>query len=531
MYRLIIVEDEKWEREGLRDYLDWKSLGVEVVGCASNGVEGLSLSEQINPDIILTDIRMPKMDGLRMSKKIRTFLPDAKIIILSGYDDFGYAKQTFEFHAFDYILKPIVKEKIQEVIERAVSALDSEKSIESERAGLRSKLMEYIYENKNRLLLNILEGDETEFTSEGLPVSVLDPNARIIIAVMSISNMAFGNKRLDMDGFEAILQEREMAFSLTKPFKEVVLCMEAPETQEGLRIKLVELVNYLKNEFNIDIIISVGEAVNGFSEASASYSQAREAHCFRFLAQYGDILFYDDIKEKNLMKSDFARPMVMKTHENIKKLLSGNLLNQSEELGSLLDCFLMTLKEICPLSKLLLNKFFTQALININPAAFIENSEDFKECILDKSRFEEKFLKLDSINETKQYLMDFLKAISAYAINSSSNADAEVAQKVIKIIEQRYSEDIDLKSISKDIHLTPYYIGTIFKKNTGKTFNKYLSDYRIDRAKEILQAGKVNVSQLSDAVGIKNTSYFCSLFKDRFGISPGDYKELVKGGN
>jgi len=127
--------------------------------------------------------------------------------------------------------------------------------------------------------------------------------------------------------------------------------------------------------------------------------------------------------------------------------------------------------------------------------------------------------------------MDFLEFISANTMNKSSNADAEVTQKVIKIIEERYSEELDLKYISQVIHLTPYYIGSIFKKNTGKTFNQYLCDYRIDRAKEMLQTGKVNISRLSEAVGIKNTSYFCSLFKNRFGISPGDYKEIMKGGH
>lgn len=116
MYRLLIVEDEKWEREGLRDFLDWNSLGIEVAGCACNGVEGVKMAELYRPEIILTDIMMPKMDGIRMSLKVRTFLPDVRIIVLSGYDDFQYAKQTFEFHAYAYLLKPIEKKHVEEVI-------------------------------------------------------------------------------------------------------------------------------------------------------------------------------------------------------------------------------------------------------------------------------------------------------------------------------------------------------------------------------------------------------------------------------
>lgn len=531
MYRLLIVEDEKWEREGLRDFLDWSSLGIEVVGCACNGIEGLTLSEQTHPDIILTDIRMPKMDGLKMSKKIRSFLPNAKIIILSGYNDFEYSKQTFEFRAFDYVLKPVDKNSIQEVLLRAISALDSERSIESERVTLKSKLMEYFSENKNSLLLKILEGNELEFAQEGFPIRLSDPKAKIVITVLTMNSDPSISSRLITDRFEAIMKERGIAFSLTKPYKEAVLCLEAPDTQEELSDKLHELAAYLKAELNIDSIISVGEVVSGFSEAAASYSQAREAYSFRFLAQYGDILFYNEVKEKNYMNLDFARPIVIRANDIINKLMAATQKNQSEEWRLLLDSFLTTLREISPLSKLMLSKFFTQAMLIINPAAFNENSENFKVYILDKGRFEEQISKMDTIDQTKDYLMDFLEAISANTMNKSSNADAEVTQRVIKIIDERYSEELDLKCISQVIHLTPYYIGSIFKKNTGKTFNQYLCDYRIDRAKEILQTGKVNVSRLSEAVGIKNTSYFCSLFKNRFGISPGDYKEIMKGGH
>jgi len=397
MYRLLIVEDEKWEREGLVEFLDWRSLGIELVGCACNGFEGLTISEQTHPDIILTDIRMPKMDGLKMSKEIRRFLPHAKIIILSGYNDFEYAKQTFEFRAFDYVLKPVDKNSIQEVILRAVSDLDRERNIERERVTLKSKLMDYFSENKKYLLIKMLESNELELAPERYPVKLSNPNAKIVIAVLTMDSASFISSRPITDGFEAIMKEREIAFSITKPFKEAVLCMEVPDTREGLSDKLNELMAYLKTGLDIDSIISVGEAVSGFSEATVSYSQAREACSYRFLAHYGDILYYNEVKEKNYMKLDFARPIVIRAHDIINKLVAAAQKNQREDLGLLLDSFLTTLKEILPLSKLMLSKFFTQAMLIVNPAVFSENSEKFKLYILDKGRFEEQISKLDTI--------------------------------------------------------------------------------------------------------------------------------------
>ena len=531
MYRLLIVEDERWEREGLRDFLDWGSMRIEVVGCACNGMEGLRYAEQYHPDIILTDIKMPKMDGIQMANKIRSFLPYAKIIILSGYDDFEYAKQTFNFHAFDYILKPIEKKSIKEVILRAISALDCDKSMESERASLKNKLTQYFVENKNNILLKILEDNELEFTSEELSYKFLDTSTKIVIAVLSISSTSLGCNNFDTDRFETIMHQRGVVYSFTKPSKEAALCIEAPETIEELRKILSGLADYLKNEIGLDVIMSVGEVVNGYSGAANSYSQAKEVGSCRFLAEYGDILFYEEIKQKYHMDPDFARPIVIRVNEIINKIIVNIQKNQVEECCLLLDSFLMELRDILPLSKLLMNKFFVQALLNLHPSALNNNSTHYKEYILDKSRFEEQLLRLNSIVHTKEYLKEFIKSVAAYTMNNScKNTDIEVTQRVIKLIEDRYAEEIGLQSISSDIHLTPYYIGSIFKKNTGKTFNQYLCDYRIERAKEMLQKGKTNVSQLSYEVGIKNTSYFCSLFKNKFGISPGDYKEMMKGG-
>ena len=158
MYQLLIVEDEKWEREGLRDFLDWGSLGIEVAGCACNGVEGMEMAKLYCPQIIITDIMMPKLDGLRMSRNIRAFLPDTIIIILSGYDDFQYAKQSFDFHAFAYLLKPVQKKPFEEVLLYALKTIEHEESRKKERDTLEGQWMDYISSNRDQLLLDLLEG-------------------------------------------------------------------------------------------------------------------------------------------------------------------------------------------------------------------------------------------------------------------------------------------------------------------------------------------------------------------------------------
>jgi two-component system response regulator YesN len=120
MLKLLIVEDERWEREGLRDFLDWNLLGIEIAGLASDGVEGLHAARDLLPDIVISDIKMPGLNGLEMCRQIKLFLPNVSLIMLTGYDDFKFAKEAISFNAFDYLLKPIEEKELLEVIERVV---------------------------------------------------------------------------------------------------------------------------------------------------------------------------------------------------------------------------------------------------------------------------------------------------------------------------------------------------------------------------------------------------------------------------
>jgi two-component system response regulator YesN len=126
MYRMMIVDDEKWQREGLCEFLDWSSLGVALSGAAANGAQGVELAKAVRPHIVLTDIVMPLMNGLDMSREIRRLLPDVRIILLSGHDDFQYAKEAFSFAASEYLLKPVLREELEQAIRRIVDALDDE---------------------------------------------------------------------------------------------------------------------------------------------------------------------------------------------------------------------------------------------------------------------------------------------------------------------------------------------------------------------------------------------------------------------
>lgn len=525
MYKLMIVEDEKWEREGLRDFIDWNSIGIDVAGCACNGMEGVRMAELLKPDIILTDIMMPKMDGIQMANKIRAFLPNTKIIILSGYDDFQYAKQTFSFQAFAYILKPIAKEKIEKAIFNVLRVLDIEKKRDIEMEALNKRWADYISSNTDQLLLNLLENKiGMEYLQKLEQISGLRAQGKKVVVIMSLFSASEKTKSFEsiecntnqevMDRFRTILNESAIAFSFSKPLKEAVLCMDAPGTQSELEARLQRLEEILKNELGIKTICGVGETAESFDGVHQSYIQAKEAISFRFLAEYGELMFYTKVSKNSCVDSDGTSLHILGIRNIINKIIYSAQKGDIDESSLLVDDFLSILRENYSISKMLLTSFFAE-ISNVL-------------CLALPAGFGTDLSKLDSLSQTKRYLMSLLSKIASPTDKCSCNED-EVAKKVIGIIESKYTDELDLKVISEEIYLTPYYIGNIFKKCTGKQFSQYLNDYRIDKAKEILQTSRIKVGQLAEAVGIRNPSYFCVLFKNRFGMSPGEYRDILKG--
>lgn len=524
MSRLLIVEDEKWEREGLCEFLDWNSLGIEMAGCACNGAEGLAMAELYRPDIILTDIKMPKMDGIQMSRNIRAILPTARIVILTGYDDFQYAKQTFNFHAFAYLLKPIDKKSLEDVIFSVLEDLNQEKCVKNETDVLKDRWMDYISINKDHLLSDLLESKtELEYVHELLKISGLKEQGKKVSAILSMHQ-----SQEKVDAFRNMLIERGIAFSFSKPFNEAVLCMDAPDGQSELESRFLQLRDDLKNELGIEVIIGIGEVVDSFAEASQSYIQAREASSFRFLAEYGELVFYSKMKEADRKYRDKVGLQILKTKCIMKKILYG-IQKCDNDSALLVDDFLSILRENPLISKMLISSFSLEAVIGSVAELTDDTYKGNEETELNNKMFVTEITAQESLSQTRHYLISFLKSFSTQSTEMKSDNEDEVVRKVIKIIESSYANELDLKLVSKKINLSPYYIGSIFKKQIGKQFSQYLNDYRLDKSREILQTRKIKVCELAEAVGIRNCSYFCTLFKNRFSISPSDYKDILKG--
>ncbi|NLG88396.1 MAG: response regulator [Clostridiaceae bacterium] len=531
MYRLLIVEDEKWEREGLRDFLDWKSLGIEVSGCACNGVEGRKIAEEIRPHIIITDIKMPLMDGIQMARDVRAFLPDTKIIILTGYDEFEFAKQTFDFHAFAYLLKPIRRIDLELVIKNVLDELEREESINEEITALKSEWMEYARKNRDYLLIDFLnQKTELKHIYELPLMRWLDTFKNKLVAILSLyprryeRNQGAGMKDDVVKALNAMLGTKGIAVSSSELKQEIVLCIDAPLDGQQLKTGILRLMEEIK-KLGMDCIAGAGEIAGGLEFLPRSYAQAREAISFRFIAHYNDVLFYSSIKDSDRNNWDLTGQLIEKADSLSARIIHFIQKGDMNQSTKIVDDFLAMLTENISGAKILFNRFIMNIINGLNTILANNQEDSIYVSLWDPEKQVVDYSMLDSLSQTRDYLTGFLSRV---AVNMKKDCrDENIARTVLKIIEEKYREELNLKRVSEEINLYPYYIGSIFKEYTGRNFNEYLNSYRIDKAKEMLHYKNMKVSELAEAVGIPNASYFCCLFKKKFGISPGEYGELV----
>lgn len=532
MLKLLIVEDEKWEREGLVDFLQWKDFAVGQVETACDGIDGIRKAETIRPDIIISDIKMPGMDGISMSKKIREFLPDVKIIILTGYDDFRYAKEAISFKANAYVLKPPEEQEMIPVIRKVVEECKAERE-KSERENLiREQLNENLGFARVKFLSDLLAGNiETQQIGEqiarfGIQVP-LDGIYTVVSAKIPVEvRNGFNDTYFVLDIFEKIL-EAALVFSLPDP-NECQVCFCHCSKAGGASLldsKVSEAYDAIYNEKGYHIIVGIGKSVEQFENISESYSSASQAIDFGIFWSSHNILIYNEISELRYNFACNSSEFLIRSSFFTKQLVHAVKSSDGDRVSELLNEMFRDIGENRGASRdFIIN--YLQNIIN-ETSIFLYTLDRINQEAAGNSAGREGMLSdLPTLESVEVRITAFFQNTLEILTDKKSNKDEQIIKKVVRLIEERYMSDISLKIISGEVYLSPNYLGNIFKKCTGRTFNEYLCEYRMEKAKELLNSPKNKVSWVASKVGIPNTSYFCTIFRNTYGLAPGEYQEM-----
>ena len=554
MVKLFLCEDEIVMRDGIKKHIDWEKEGIEFVGEASDGELAYPLILEQKPDILITDIKMPFMDGLELSGLVKKELPDIKIIILSGYDEFAYAQKAVSLGVTEYLLKPISPAKLKDSIRSVADKIEEERALEaSETEWAKEEQAERLIIEKNRLFDALVMNDMS--TSE-----VLDKAKELEIALTSkayqITLISLTVAGASSDSFsESINRLKTELMSLYEERKEyvifdkginglAVLTMADSDTEAGeLTAGMAKEVQNILNKYSdLEYFIGVGGVVNRLSEIRNTYYDASRALARRFFADDNTEKIVFTVNAKDNKEAEPSDKAVdgkgRKGRFNIEPVLD------AESPHKAMESFLRTgtLAEAEPILDSIFSAIGEQ---NINSLVFLNYltmdiylamARFIKEIGADSTDIENECGDINelisasrSAAETKKYLKKYLKKVIELRDSTSAKKYSKLLGNAVKYIDENYAnEDISLNKVAANVNISPNHFSSIFSQEMGKTFIEYLIGKRMEKAKELLMTTDMRSSEIAYTVGYKDPHYFSYTFKKTQGMTTREFRARGK---
>lgn len=532
MYNLMIVDDEPLTREYFKLNIHKLDERWEVVAEAMEGSEALEILDKLNIDLVITDIKMPVMDGLELCKVVSEKYPNIKLVILSGYDEFDFARQAVKYGVVDYILKPIVKEELKSMLGKVAKVLDEQKS-----RNLYLKALENLSDDaKNQIIKNFLKAVVLKSNVE---VKYLYPllykwNVSLIesegvIMILQIDEYLIFKKDLpfsDIHALKLILsQVTEDAIKDEKYCKaffdndgNTVLLISGEES-ENLDEKCIyifqKIFNEFKNETNITISGACGIPVSDVLQLDSSYKSANDMLI--------KCLFSENSK---LFKIDNSEEFI-KCQERLNEIIfsvKAGFINKNEK--DFITSLYRYTEFINKLDISLVLKFGIY-LIKICAKFFGEENLEQSLNILKKGILDLK----DNLSKEKivQIYKNSIEILDESFINESLKDvdDEDIISKAKQYIYMHYSEPLSLEMIADKLCISPAYLSNIFHSETGESYIKFLTRIRMEEAAKLLkQKPTIKIYEVSRRVGYVSDKHFSYVFKKYYGITPGEYQIL-----
>jgi two-component system response regulator YesN len=515
MLKVVIVEDEPIVREGLQS-CDWASLGCEISGTAEDGQEGLLQLERLKPDIMITDIKMPCLDGIELSRRAKEKFPGLHIIILTGYADFSYAQNALQIGVSDFLLKPIDFRSLAKTITKMASSIRNTKEQQDRYHHLREKLAGMMATLKKQVIYDLLYGniatDSQQITVCGFPpqkyiVMVFQTDGQID-DLNSLGMYGFIREKLESSHYEYYLTHSINDCCCMLPFERSLAEDDCEAAALGLGRSLQTAI---ENSFGFTISVGISPVDTALQMLNQLRTQAIKALNHRFILGSGLLLLYSDIQEM------YVSPVNL---QSLKKSLCNSLLARDEAgLVHYLERISKQLTGIyscnIELIKLAMFHIFYEAISLISEAATMDKMD--YNSLRQLMRCEDLALFLTGIQEMLCQLMKLSQ-------RDTNNLYDSTALNILQYIEDHYGDDLSLDLLSRQLNYSTSYLSRLIKKTYGKTFMDILVEIRIKNARKMLADSCRKIQQISKMVGYNDLSYFIQVFKKHTGYTPNEYR-------
>lgn len=503
--KVLIVDDEHLTREGLLQNIEWKELGIDQVFQADDGVRGLEIVREEHPEIVLSDVRMPRMDGIALGESIQKLYPDTSIIYMSGYSDKEYLKAAIKLKAVRYVEKPIDTAEIYQAVKEAVENVRI--SMRNQRAVLRQQ-----QENKGWLASAMLYRDsvDSEETEELLRILKLEIDKTTYFYTMMIKSFQYIDEEMErkikvhIEEFLRIAEKQKRKVLYTFRNGEYVIFHIYGPGEESRRTReyLTDYWRELWQQYG-HFFIACGRSVQGIGHVWQSYNDAVVLLQRGFFRQPDTVLEELDHHGDAIVYRDRT--------EEWKQALQGQDREKCLELADQIYFELQTTQNMLPSQ---VKDIYYRYLIPVEMAAKKSGTiiESIGRC--------------NTLNELQELLLEWVNLLFE---NCETAADENpVITQIKEFIRVNCAvETLSVKDISEQVFLTPSYVCTLFKNEMGQTLNQYITEYRMEKAKKMLEDRRYKITDISSAVGYRDGNYFGKAFKKNVGLSPSEYREKM----
>lgn len=537
MFKIMLVDDSPIELSGLKDLVQWDALDLQVVATATNGRQALSLIERQMPDILITDIRMPIMDGIELLTRIKERKYPIKPIFLSAYEDFDYARKGIELNVSGYIMKPVRMPVLMQELERVVAQCRQEKNAQLLQRQLAQQLEQSLPLLREQLYQRLIQGyydEEEEILDRFKTLKVpLQEGARYC-ALMVVDEGSIVQREAGaayLAGLMVVnIMKQALPECLGAPFQlqenRYVAILQTPRQGEEayfvqLEQRLLALMGQLRENTGMLLSLFVGDAVDQLDQVHASYAHATELTSGLLPEKEEAIWFYTDLEREQTPEVVVDNEFIRKTEGRVTQyIVAGNTDDIAPTIHELFDYLEQSGLGTSYIQNLCI------FLISAGMKVLFEMNASFRDIFAGEDLIR-KLLEFRTIANIRQWMINILTIFATKAREKKRSKNQLVIDRVLTVVANRYNQDLTLSDVAEQVHLTPNYVGALFKSVVGESFVDYLTRYRMERAKELLGDIDKKIYEVSSAVGYNNISYFCTKFKNIYGLSPTEYREKV----
>ena len=537
MIKVFLVEDEAVIRRGIKNKIPWEAEGFEFAGEASDGELAYPLIRKTKPDIVITDIKMPFMDGLELASIIRKELPDTKIIILSGYNEFEYAKKAISIGVTDYELKPISSEKLLETIRKVGNMVREEQAQKQLLEKYRKDNQENLELEKARLFYALTDNSMStaEILDWGRQLGLDLTASFYTVILLKIFPSQPGNTYQEHlvekeTAAEEFLGHQECIYYF-KRWEEGWFLMVRSEDEEEFADLIQGLKKFLERLFpddgseSLHYFGGIGKTVQRLGDVRQSFLSANRVFAARFFTRLNQIITEENLREKETAKKESEDLKDINISNMDRKLLEDFLkTGDAQEAEAFLDAYFEKIG-VGNYSSLMFRQYLMVDMF-FCVSKFLEGLGCSAQALRDKfGDVGEIQKRVHSTAQMTQYMKELFTEAIRLRDSLAQDKYSRLLEDAQQYVKQNYSNnEISLNMVASHVGISPSYFSTIFRQETGNTFIEYLTGLRMEKAKELLRCTNKKTSEIAYDVGYKDSHYFSYIFKKTQGVTPKDYR-------